>query len=74
MLEEFDKRYEPRSHKYISKTTIPRAYNNTEQKVVSDLSRMEYFSATTDCWSSQGMKPYLSYTVHYINDQWAFQS
>ena len=49
ILAEFDKRYEPPSHKYISKTAIPRVYNNTKQKVVSDLSRMEYFSATTDC-------------------------
>ena len=74
MLAEFDKRYEPPSRKYISKTAIPRVYNIMKQKVVSDLSRMEYFSATTDCWSSQGMKPYLSYTVHYIDDQWALQS
>ena len=74
MLADFDKWYEPPSRKYISKTPIPRVYNNTKQKVVSDLSQMEYLSATTDCWSSQGMKPYLSYTVHYINDQWALQS
>ena len=72
----FDKRYEPPSHKYISKTAIPRvySYSNTKEQVVSDLSCMEYFSATTDCWSIQGMKPYLSYTVHYIDDQWALQS
>ena len=41
MLAEFDKQYEPPSHKYISKTAIPRAYNNTKQKVVSDLSHVE---------------------------------
>ena len=41
MLAEFDKWYEPPSRKYISKTTIPRAYNNTKKKVVSDLSHVE---------------------------------
>ena len=42
MLAEFDKQYEPPSHKYISNTAIPRAYNNMKQKVVSDLSHVEY--------------------------------
>ena len=65
MLAVFDKRYEPPIRKYISKKAISHAYSNTEKQVVSDLSRMEYFSATIDCWSSQGVKPYLSYTVHY---------
>ena len=27
---------------------------------------MRYFLATTDLWSSKGMKPYLSYTIHFI--------
>ena len=41
MLAEFDKRYEPPSRKYISKTAFPGAYNNTKQKVVSDVSHVE---------------------------------
>ena len=74
MLATFDKRYEPLSRSYISKVAIPRAYNITKQRVVNDLSRIEYFLATTDCWSSQGMKPYLSYTIHYIDHEWAIKS
>ena len=74
MLAVFDKWYEPPSRTYTSKVAIPRAYNDTKEKVVNGLSHVEYFSATTDCWSSQGMKPYLSYTVHYIDNDWAMQS
>ena len=74
MLATFDKRYEPPSRNYMSKIAIPHAYNITKEHVVNDLSCVEYFSATTDCWSSQGMKPYLSYTIHYIDHEWAIKS
>ena len=58
----------------MSKVAIPRAYNITKECVVNDLSHVEYFSATTYCWSSQGMKPYLSYTICYIDYEWAIKS
>nr|XP_023678533.1 zinc finger BED domain-containing protein 4-like [Paramormyrops kingsleyae] len=35
---------------------------------------MQFFSATTDLWSSRTMQPYLSLTVHFINDDWALRS
>jgi len=31
-----------------------------------------YYSATADLWLSKGMKPYLLYTIHYINE-WEMQ-
>ena len=74
MLAVFDKRYEPPSQTYMSKIAIPHAYSITKEQVVNDLSHVKYFSVTTDCWSSQGMKPYLSYTIHYVDDDWALQS
>lgn len=74
MLAVLDKWYEPPSRTYMSKIAIPHAYSITKERVVNDLSHVKYFSATTDCWSSQGMKPYLSYTIHYVDDDWALQS
>ena len=41
---------------------------------MEELSSVEYFSGTTDLWSSVGLKPYISYTSHYIDDQWQLQS
>ena len=35
---------------------------------------MEYFSGTTDLWSSPGMEPYLSYTIHYVSSSWELHS
>ena len=67
MLTALDKRCEPSSRSYMLKVVISRAYNSTKEQVVKDLSHVDYYSATTDCWSSHGMKPYLSYTIHYID-------
>ena len=33
-----------------------------------------HFSATTDMWSSHGMKPYMGFTVHHIDNDWRLQS
>ena len=41
-------------------------------KVAEEISRARYYSATTDLWSSERTKPYLSYTIHYI-DKWELQ-
>ena len=35
---------------------------------------VDYFSATSDMWSSVGMKPYLSYTVHFVDSDWMLSS
>ena len=35
---------------------------------------MKFFSATTDMWSSIGLKPYMSYTLHYIDSHWTLQT
>ena len=38
------------------------------------MSRAKYFAATTDLWTSCSSHPYLSYTVHFIDDDWQLQS
>ena len=35
---------------------------------------MVFFSGTTDIWSSYGMVPYLSYTIHFIDNDWELKS
>ena len=62
----FDKQYDLPSSKYFSQTAIPSLYSSIRDKVAEEISKVEYFSATTDLWSSEGTKPYLSYTIHYI--------
>ena len=69
----FDKQYELPSRKYFSQVAIPSLYTNTRDKIAEEISHLGYYSATTDLWSSEGMKPYLSYTIHYI-DNWEMKS
>ena len=43
-------------------------YSETQQSVGAELSTVDYFSATTDMWSSLSLQPYLIYTIHFIGD------
>ena len=60
--------------KYFSNIAIPKLYEKTRESVATDVKSAVYFASTTDLWSSQTMEPYLSYTVHYIGDDWKLQS
>ena len=40
----------------------------------SQISTTEYFAATTDIWSSNTMEPYLSYTLHYVSQDWQIKT
>lgn len=69
MISSCDNRYEVPSRSYFSRTAIPTLYDVIRNNVQSELSRVHYYSSTTDLWSSVGLCPYISYTVHYIDDQ-----
>ena len=70
MLNKFDATYHLTSQKYFSQKALPNLYTSVKNKVKQELSDVKYFSATTDLWSSTGMIPYMSYTVHYISKEW----
>ena len=74
LLEKMDPQYDLPSSKYLSKVAIPALYEETRQKLESDLKEVGFFSATTDIWSSITGEPYISYTVHYINPDWNLES
>ena len=66
MLRKLDPKYEVSSRKYFTKTVLPSLYAETHDKLVKDLEEVEYYSLTTDLWSSTGkIEPYLAVTVHY---------
>ena len=74
MIASFDERYELPSRKYFSRTAITALYNLTREAVAVEVQQAEFFSATTDLWSSEGLRPYMSYTVHYIHNEWQLSS
>ena len=74
LLNVMDSRYEVPSHTYLSRTAIPTLYTATKSKIKQEVASIDYFSATTDLWSSYGMVPYISYTLHFIDGTWNFVS
>jgi len=75
MVTKLDPRYKLPSRKYFTKTTLPSLYSETRDKVGKELQEAEYYSVTTDLWSSSGkLEPYLAVTVHYINKAWELKS
>ena len=74
MLKRFNPQYEPPSRKYLSGTAIPVIYEQTKSSVATEVRGADFFSATTDFWSSSASQPYLGYTVFFINDDWKLWS
>ncbi len=74
LLNDFDPKYDIPSRKYFSQQAIPKLYNKTKEGVLWQLQNIEFFSATSDMWSSNTIKPYMSYTVHFIDSDWKLQS
>ena len=69
-----DPKYNLPSRKYFTKQEIPRMYGEVKEVVKAKVSGAKHFAATTDLWTSCNTHPYLSYTVHFINDDWQLQS
>ncbi|XP_069800972.1 E3 SUMO-protein ligase ZBED1-like [Dendropsophus ebraccatus] len=74
LMKTIDRRYIVPSRKYFSQTAIPNMYQTFRKKVSDELKTVHYFAATSDLWSSRTMEPYLSFTVHYIDDEWKLQN
>ncbi|KAK0155080.1 Zinc finger BED domain-containing protein 1 [Merluccius polli] len=64
LLHTLDPRYKLPGRKHFGEVVLPRMYNTTRAKVTNKLGDVQFFSATTDLWSSRTMQPYLSLTVH----------
>ncbi|KAI2662248.1 E3 SUMO-protein ligase ZBED1 [Labeo rohita] len=74
MLQKFDKQYELPGKIYFSETAVPKMYNTVKTSIKMKLMNADYFSATTDMWSSVNMIPYMSLTVHYLSMEWTLKS
>ena len=74
LVRKLDERYQVPSRKYFSKTAILALYADTRGKISESLKNVEYFSITTDMWSSNTMQPYLGVTAHFIDKNWQLQS
>lgn len=74
LIHKLDPKYSLPSRKYFTKQEIPRLYAEVMERVKAKMGEAKYFSATTDLWTSCTNHPYLSYTIHFIDNSWQLQS
>ena len=75
MIAKLNPKYTLALRKHFSQQEIPRLYNQVKETVVNPkLSQIDFFSGTTDLWTSKATHPYLSYTVHFIDSAWELHS
>ena len=68
-------RYQLPSRKHFSDQEIPQLYTHVRDTVVMPaLREAEFFSATTDLWTSAASEPYMTLTVHYVDKAWNLRS
>ena len=56
--------------RYIIRNEIIESYEKTSHRLKEILSKIKYFSLTTDGWSAITAKSYITYTIHFIDDDW----
>ena len=74
LLHSLDSQYELPSRKYFSNVAIPKLYAQTRDVVSAEIKSAEFLAATTDMWSSYTTEPYLSYTIHFVGEDWKLKS
>lgn len=74
LIKVLDPRYVLPGRKHFSQTALPQLYDKCRRKLQMNLTEAKYFATTTDLWSSRTSEPYISLTVHFIDDKWALHS
>lgn len=74
MLQTLDPRYNLPSRRYFSETALPKLYESCRQTLSHKLQKVTYYATTSDLWSSRTSEPYLSLTIHFVDEEWQLQS
>lgn len=67
LMKEVDRRYQVPSRNYFSQVAIPQMYEVCVVTVKAELQQVDFYTSTTDLWSSRTTEPYMSFTVHFIS-------
>ena len=59
------------SRRHFTDVSIPHLYSHVKTSVVKPkLDAAPYFSETTDLWTSVSNLPFITFTVHLIDEKW----
>ncbi|XDV21825.1 hypothetical protein PO909_026845 [Leuciscus waleckii] len=73
-VEILEPRFDIPSRKYFAEKIIPALYDQTRAKVESALESAEKVGLTCDWWTSRATESYITFTVHFINEDWEIKS
>ncbi|XP_076734617.1 E3 SUMO-protein ligase ZBED1-like [Maylandia zebra] len=68
LLKTLDRRYQLPSRKYFTREALPKMYTDVRQSLAAQLTKVSHFALTTDMWSSRTCEPYMSVTIHFMED------
>ena len=69
LIKELKPRYTLPSRKYFTENVVTKIYESLKEEVSKAVSGVEYFSFTTDIWSTSiSNEPLLSLTAHSVPD------
>ena len=74
LIAKLSPRYVIPSRKHFVEHEIPQLYREVKENIVQRLQEAEFFAVTTDLWTSNSNNPFMSFTVHFIDSNWDFQS
>ena len=75
MVAKLNPRHVLPSRKHFVELEIPQVYSEMKEKVVLlKLQEAKHFSITNDMWTSTSNHSFMSFTVHFIDSDWALQS
>ena len=76
MIHQFNPRYQLPTRKHFTKVAVPALVTEVKSKIEQQIKskQLDYFSATTDLWTSAAGDPYITFTTHFIDSSWELKS
>ena len=76
MLYKFNPRFQLPTRKHFTKVAIPSLVSQVRDKIEGLIAgrELEYFSTTTDLWTSVSGDPYITLTCHFIDSNWVIKT
>ena len=72
MVSKLNPKYNLPSCKHLREKETPSLYALVKSGISSEVEKLTFYSATTNLWTNKGA--HLSYTIHFVNENWELQS
>ena len=75
MVSKLNPRYQLPSRRHFSDYEIPHLYSHVKDNmVIPALRQANFFSATTNLWTSGAKDAYMTVTIHFVNSNWELKA